>query len=105
MTRPQVVSKPDTPRTTDPPKLAENISKTTVSADSIEPKYSGLDVISKILTPPEVPSRVKEKPVVKESKTTLKDKDTKTTLKDKTGFVLPTPKPTTTKPGMFVNDF
>jgi hypothetical protein len=96
VTKPQVISKPVTPHTLEPPKPADIILKTTVSTDSNKQQNS--DVLSSILPPPmvkdKVPHTTKEKTIVK---------DIKTTLKDKTGFVLPTPKPTTTKSGMCVS--
>ena len=94
---PQNVAKPLTPRTVDPLK-AENISKTTVSTDSNKSTNTS-NVLSSIL--PNTTSVMKEKVshAVKE-KTTVKDN--KTTSKDKTGFMLPTPKPPTTKPGIVV---
>ena len=94
----QNVAKPITPRTVDPPK-PENISKSTVSTDSDTPTNSS-NVLSSILpsTTPVVKEKVSQ--VLKE-KTTVKDN--KITSKDKAGFMLPMPKPSTTKPGIFLS--
>ncbi len=93
VTKPQVISKPVTPRTVTPnPKPPENILKSTESTDSSKPTNSS-DVLPSIIPTPvvKVSHTTKEKTIIK---------DNKTTSRDKTGFVLPTPKPIVTKPGI-----
>ena len=89
VTKPQNVLKPLTPRTIDP---SENISKTAASTDSN--KLTNTSDVLSIL--PNTGSLGKDKVSSKE-KTIVKE--SKTTSKDKTGFVLPNPKPAATKPG------
>jgi hypothetical protein len=78
----------------DPPKPSEIISKTTVSKDSskpMNPPNVQSSIIATSVTKDKVSHVNKEKTIIK---------DNKTTSKDKTGFVLPTPKPVATKPGI-----